>query len=504
MKYFAIVFVFSAFANDPYVINVDELDLNKLDTKVAEQFAQALDVWQQQQNQSDEIKYLAQSELCMLLHNYNYFQQATDCYYDTGMKLKNEAQWPYLYALVSIQLANWTEAERGFIETIRRKPGYLPAYVHRANELLKQNKISEAIKVLSNLKTNQLTNPSVLNLQGDVYSSLEQFEIAISYYQQALKIVSEANSLNYKIGMNFIRIEDEGKADAYFKKAGVVGIKLADPYLETVKARTVGEIPFLIKAKLAMQNQAYTLAINNYLKALESNPNSEPALVNISVAYAQSGNIQAAIKSTQKILSLKPQKQAALFNLAILQKQNSQIIESLESLTKYVELFPADMDAVFWLINGLKEQGNFQQALALIQKSLLVADGGLSAKLLYQAAIIQTNNMGFDVAISFLKRALIHDKNNSTVILALSKLLSSNPDKNLREPDVALQLATQALAIENSLQAQLIRLLALDELQQCQSFTMALNSMKEQNAIDAKSIITSIKKARSNDLACIK
>ena len=480
-------------------LDLDAVSVKGLDKNVAKIFKQTRKLIKQARKKEDKkTELLAIQQWCLLLHSYNFLEQAMECYYELGMEDKKEPKWTYLYAKTSLSQGDFDKAETALKETLRRDFLYLPAHYYLLDMAIKDHKLLDAFEILSNIPAQFRLNSSLLNLAGDLYFEVENYYVAIGFFQQALNSVPKAKSLNYKIAKAYQALNSMQKAEKFMQEADEVKIQLNDPYFQEVKNKTIGEIPYLIKAKSALVNGEAETAIKAYNKALEFNPNSEAALVNIAVAHFQNKNTKQAIENFQKVLAINPKKKIALYNLGLIAEMNGDYSAAQSLFEKYFALDSEDVSLNFRLANLYYNKGEFEKALQMTQ--LKSAKTHVGMQLLKSKVFVQLGQ--YQKAILWLQEINKYVPNNAKVLLSLTKLLSQVPDNSLRNPSQAIVYAKQALAVEKSEAIYWQLIVAMDENKSCDELEATALEFSRYLQIELNQVYEKLFQYRGADLKC--
>lgn len=481
-------------------IDLENISTKGLDNSVAKVFRQTKDLIVKARNDLDRNTELSASkQWCLLLHNFEFLQQAKDCYFTIGMDSKKEAKWPYLYGKVAQQQGNVEEAIKGFKQAIFRDKNYLPAHYYLIKSALEAGEIALAFELQNKLPITLQLVAIILKTKGDLYYETENYHIAIGYYKQTLNTAPNANRINYQIAQAYQALGQMDKAKEYMALSGESGIKLVDPYFQEVKNTTVGEIPYLIKAKLALTHGDIKLAIKHYKKALKFNPNSESAKVNIAVAYYQNGQIDKAEKQFKNVLKDNPMQLVVLYNLAIISKSQNNNKQAINYFEQYKQLNVTDSSVYVNLAELYYHTKQYDLVLKTANAKSMSSNEAIQ--------ILKAKSLGYlqkySLAIELLNRINDNKPGNREVILMLSKLYSQVPELKLRNPKQSLLYATQANNLKQDKYSMWQLIIALDEVQQCQDLAGKLNELAQILNSAPIEIYKELKIRRTNSLKCI-
>jgi len=485
--------------NNSKQVDLENISTKGLDKNVAKVFKQTKKlILNARKTKDKQTELLGSKQWCFLLHNFEFLQQAKQCYFIIGMEEKAEGNWPYLYGKAAMQEGNMEDAIKGLEQTIYREANYLSAHYYLIKIAIEQGDLLKAFEYKSNVPTNLQLTANMLNITGDLFSQVENYHVANGYYQQALSLVPKANSLNYKIAQNYHMLEEIKLAENYMALAGQVGISLADPYYQQVKDTIVGEIPYLIKAKTALLNANYKKAIKSYNKALKYNPKSKSATINIAVAYFQDNQIQKAQELFKQVLMDDPRNHKAMYNLAIIAKSQNDITNAIRYFEGFRQINDQDKLVNIELAELYYMTKNYQKTILLGSENLLKADEIM--QILKAKSLVHTQQ--FQQAIVLLEQINKYKPNNIDVLLLLAKLLSQVPDEALRNGKSALEYAKNAFHLKPNQLSYWQLFMALDEAVECNQLVEKILTFSKNYKFEKAQVTAKLSMQRGKDLKC--
>ncbi len=481
-------------------IDLNNIAIDGLDKAVAEVFQQTRTIIEDARTQGhSDLEFSATKEWCLLLHNFEFLKQAKKCYFTVGLDDKKDAKWPYLYGKASLEQGEMADAKKGFEQSIKRDGSYLPAHYHLINMMIQDGELREAFEKKSQVPAELQLTSSMLKISGDLYFEVENYHVSIGFYQQALTLVEGAGRLHYKIARAYGQLGEQEKAEHHMALSNEAGVKLPDPYYQEVKSTTVGEVPYLIKAKAALVNGDLQQAIEGYQKALEYNPDSSTARLNIAVAYFQNKQVEKAESLFKEVLEQDSEQLTALYNLAIINKMRDDFGSSKRYLERFLLISPNDRSANINLAEIYYRQNLHEKVLAMAEIDQFKTDE-LIQKLKAQS-LVQMQE--YQQAIDLLENIHKHRPNNKDVPLMLVKLFAQVPDVSLRNTEKAVEYAQKAVAIEKDVVSMWQLLLVMDQAQRCGELPDLVNEMAQMLNIDDQEIMTKLQQQRGTEFKCV-
>ena len=480
-------------------VDLENISTDGLDKDVASVFAETKALIIKSRSEKDkQLEQLGTKKWCYLLHNFSFLEQAKNCYFLIGMDAKNEASWPYLYGKAALEQGNVEDALNGFIQTINRDSNYLPAHYYLIQLSIENGDLLQAFKLNGNVPANLKLTAKMLDISGDLYTQVENYHVANGFYKQALSLAPQSNRINYKIAQNYQRLEQSEMAEKYFGISGQFGITLIDPYYQQVKDTTVGEVPYLIQAKKALSNNDYKQAISLYTKAIEFNPKSKSARINIAVAYFQDGQISKSQSLFEKLKEEYPHNLKLIYNLAAIAKSKNNSNLAIDYFEMYRKINNQDK-----LVNSelaeLYYQNKLYDNVIEVSNETLMADDEKS-QLLKAKSFVHSEK--YSEAVELLTQINKHKPNNNEVLLLLAKLFSQAPDNNVRNAELSLVYAKKAFKnVVNPLSYwQLI--MALDESVHCDELMQVISDFSESINTKEQEIFSRLSLQRGDELRC--
>ncbi|MBL4659140.1 MAG: tetratricopeptide repeat protein [Alcanivoracaceae bacterium] len=482
-------------------IDLDNISTKGLDKNVAKVFKQTKFLIEKARKKADsDLEFSASKEWCLLLHNFDFLQQAKDCYYTIGMDAKKEAKWAYLYGKAALEQGNMDDVEKGFKQAIHRDNHYLPAHYYLIKTAMQEGDLHKAFAYKAQVPIELQLTAHMLKINGDLYFEVENYHVAIGYYQQTLVGVPNAKSINYKIAQAYHALGQREIAEKYLALSNEVGIKLLDPYYQEVKNTTVGEIPYLIKGKAALVHGDLPKAIKAYQKALEYNPESKSAKLNIAVAYYQDNQVEAARQLFKEIIISDPKQTLAIYNLATIAQAENDLQTSMMYFEKFRlinstdELVNYNLAALYYQINS------YEKVVDLVNNSSMQSHETI--QVLKAKSLVQLQQ--YAQAIDLLQEINKHKADNREVLLILAKLLSQVPNLNLRNAQRSLNYAKQAVALKKDALSVWQLIMAQDESGHCEEIQASLEELALTLKVDSAQAYTRLSQQRGDELQCKK
>ena len=132
---------------------------------------------------------------------------------------------------------------------------------------------------------------------GDMYAKIEKFDTAVEFYEKANQIKPEDYATIVKIGNTYFDSKQFEKAEKWYGQA------LAQKP-DDVNVRTDFGITFVER-----ENPDLDRAVKEFQTSLQTNPNHEPTLYNLGIAYYKKGDVEETEKVLAKLEAINPTSQ---------------------------------------------------------------------------------------------------------------------------------------------------------------------------------------------------
>lgn len=134
---------------------------------------------------------------------------------------------------------------------------------------------------------------------GDMYAKIKKFDTAVEFYEQANRIKPEDYETIVKIGNTYLDSNQFEKAEKWYEKA--LAKKPDD-----LNVRTDFGITFVER-----ENPDLNRAVKEFQTSLRINPNHEPTLYNLGIAFHKSGDLEETKKVLARLETLNPNNRLA-------------------------------------------------------------------------------------------------------------------------------------------------------------------------------------------------
>lgn len=405
-------------------------------------------------------------ELGRHYHAYRLLDPAEECYTIARRLAPGDFRWPYMAGYLYQTSGRLEQAIELYRQALSIVPGVPPALIRLGRAYLDLNRPEDAEKVLLAALELDPTASAALASLGQLYLAAGRHAEAVAALEQALELEPAADLLYYPLGQAYRALGEMDKARTALGRSGEVGVRPADPLVDGLGQLTTGERVHLLRGRAAFKAGAYGQAAEEFRAAVEAQPESVSARVNLASALTEVGEIDEAIGHLERVAEVAPGNATALFNLGVLYEGRGELQKSTEYLQEAASYEPRDAEIRLRLADSLRRQGRLEDALSQYGKAVALEAGSETAWL--GEAEILARLGRFEEAITRLETAHNLMPTSGLVAQGLARFLATCPDPSLRDGERALDLATRVVKARPTLLNVQTLAMAYAELGQCE------------------------------------
>ena len=226
------------------------------------------------------------------------------------------------------------------------------------NDLFSQGYLQLALAHTLELQKKFPNSVALFDIAGESNLGLHQYDVAIEYYQQALKIKPDFAKGYYNIGIALLH---QGQLDAAINSYKQV-LKIMPTF-----AGAHNNIGNAQKEKGDLQ-----AAINSYKNAILAKPDYAEAYYNMGIAQQDKGDLKAAINSYKKALKIMPNHAVAYNNMGNAQKEKGDSQAAIECFRHALEIQPNYAEAYFNMSSALQDNNDLEAAIESYMQALKI------------------------------------------------------------------------------------------------------------------------------------
>ncbi len=325
--------------------------------------------------------------------------------------------------------------------------------IQEAHELHLGGKLNEAENIYKKVLEHQPDNFNILVFLGIIFYQRGQYESAITYFEDAIRLGPENADVYYNMGNAFEKLGKLEKAAENYMKAIQLNPILFDAYNNlgliyqswghldravTYYRKALELNPGLSVAHynlgtVLQDRKLFDDAIKHYQDVLELNPDFVDAYYNLGVIFQEKEDFHEAIKHYRKALEMSPDLADAYNNIGILYQKMEEYDKALEYFQQALNHKPDFASACNNIGSVFRERGSLDEAIFYHQKALEFDP--LLPEAYSNIGIALLDKGSLEESLSYLQRAieLSPDLAMAHFNLALALLLSGDFKRGWRE-----------------------------------------------------------------------
>ncbi|MBX9670050.1 MAG: tetratricopeptide repeat protein [Candidatus Obscuribacterales bacterium] len=234
------------------------------------------------------------------------------------------------------------------------------SYYFRANEYVTQGKLDEAIEQYKKAIETDSTYADALADLGAVYALKKQPEEALPVYQKA--IAERPNDALYRA--NYARVL------AQLRRTEESKAELEKAYQINPKDKVV----ITALAGLLLKEKQSSSAIKYLTEGIAVYPDASDLYDRLSFAHAQAGNVAEAVVNAQKAVELDPKSVSARLNLGSTLMIAGNVNQATKAYIEATKMAPQDANAHYLLSRTLEKTGDLIGAKEELQTFIKLVD----------------------------------------------------------------------------------------------------------------------------------
>ena len=316
---------------------------------------------------------LAVGELAMMLHAHEQYRAADQCYQIVRQRDATSAAWPYLSGLVQAQLGEYPAAVASFRQAMHLDPEYLPARIGLADALLESGDLDAGARGyaalagdLPELALAHYGLGRVASLRGDARK-------AAGHYERALDLAPQFGAAHYGLALAYRDLGAAQRAQPHLESYQRFKTRRPappDPLLDRVRAMRETARAFLAEGARLSEAGRLDDAIGMQLRALERDPATAQAHVNLIALYGRTGRPDEAHAHYQAALKLDGSLSQAHYNYGVLLASARRDDEAATAFRNALDADPFHAAAHNNLAALLARRGRFEEAAAHYRQAL--------------------------------------------------------------------------------------------------------------------------------------
>jgi tetratricopeptide (TPR) repeat protein len=331
---------------------------------------------------------------------------------------------------------------------VQLQPNSVPALVNLAEACLLTGDAERAASLFQRARDADPACAVASVGLGRIAADRQNFAEAIRHFESALAAQPGATAIHYPLAMAYRQSGDLDQARVHLEQRGDVPAQIDDPLMAELRQLRTGARFYEKHAVAAGKAGQLEIAIGDLRRAVEAEPESASAHLNLGTALALQGDKDAAIEHYRKALHLKPGFARAHYNLAVLLSERGAIREAAENFREAIQIDPHYFDAHLALADLFSRAGRYDRAASYYVRAIAIDPRHRVARLNHAQALIRAGR--YTDARASLEEARQILPESMILAHALARLLATCPDAGQRDGARAIDLATAVLQTRKS------------------------------------------------------
>ena len=370
---------------------------------------------------------------------------AEQCYANARTLAPDDFRWAYYAAYLALEGGRVRQSVDRFEQAARLDPAYAPVQLHLGKAWYELNELEKARDALQAAAGNKGLRAAALYYLGQIDLLERDFPSAIDRLQEVLKLDPRASAAHYPLARAYRAAGDAGRAREHLALRGEELPRVDDSLQLELQALQTGGRPFFASAMQAIEQGDYPAAAEAIRQGLERDPDNLNAQVSLGRAQYLAGQREQAGQTLRRVLARDPGQVLAGFLLGVLQDAEGDSSAAESAYRRVLQLDSEHAGAHFFLANQLMHQERYSQAASHYRSALATGQQNPFASLYLVVAGHRAGKPEAET-LSGLRQELERHPELRLLDYALVRLLASCHDPLLRDPPLALQLASDLVA----------------------------------------------------------
>ncbi len=406
---------------------------------VTEQLAKLRELAMEQLDADESAGAEAVGELGRHYHAYGFADAARSTYELAASLQPRDFRWPYLLGFLAQNEGRLEDAMALYEKALAIVPGVSPALVRLASVYAELGNADKAEWLYGEaLRANPTSAAAEAGL-GELLLAQDRPKEAVVLLERALDKVREANRLYYPLALAYRKLGDEDKAREILAWRGSIGVKPADPIIDSLESLKTGERVFRLQGQAAFRVGRYREAAESFRKALGLDPDSIGAWIDLGSALGEMGQADEAIEAFERAVELAPGNETALYNLGVLLSRRGEYERAIDYLSRAGQLAPADGQLRYELARAMRLAGRWEDSIVHFDAAIQALPAQEAPRLGKVQALAELNDSAR--ARQTLEEAVEAIPGSLVLSRTLSRLLVTAGDSETADGGRAVELA---------------------------------------------------------------
>jgi tetratricopeptide (TPR) repeat protein len=429
-----------------------------------------------------------------LYHAYDFTEAAETCYRNALALNPEDFRWSYLLGRLMESQGDLAQAVEHYRRTAAIKPDDLPTLLNLAQAQLNLNRPDLAEPLFKEAISRDPFPWSAAALVGlgKISLSRNDHEEAIEYFESAVSMQPDANSVHYPLAMAYRQVGDLAKAREHLQKRGTKVPEYPDPLMEELRKVRTGKQFFWSQGTVALSEGRFAEAADAFRRMVAADPEEPIAYMDLGTALLQQGDVSGALTEYRESLRLSQGNPRLHYNLGLAYTLRKTYAKALQHYQQAVELDPGFENAHFNAANLLMRLGNMAEAGQHYRRVNELNPSHGFARFMQAMTLVRLGR--YQAAQTLLETSHQALPEDIDITHALARLLAASPQSTAAGGRRALQLLQDVFKSQNEVAFEHFETLAM-ALAKSGQFQQALNV---QNGV-----MEEVRRAGRGDLAAL-
>lgn len=348
-------------------------------------------------------------------------------------------RWAYYIGYLAFSDGRMQSAIDWFEKAAQFDPDYPALGLRLGRAWYELSDFEQAREVLEGVDGAPGLRAAALYYLGQIDLLERDYERAVERFQLALTIDPQASRIHYPLARAYRALGDAEGARRQLALQGPEMPSLEDPLVQELKALETGARPHYIRAMEQVEQGEYQAAAESFRQGLERDPENGNARISLSRTLYLAGEPNQARQGLEQVLSATPHKVLALFLMAVLLDGAGDRDQAETLYRRVLGIDPQHAGAHFFLANKLLRQGKHREAA----EHYAFAGADNPPARLYRLVALYRSGQSQVVVRDELQAESSQHPNLQMLQYALVRLLALSQDPEVRDPALAVTLATE-------------------------------------------------------------
>ncbi|MEE8523212.1 MAG: tetratricopeptide repeat protein [Thermoanaerobaculia bacterium] len=411
IRWLAIILLAAACHRQPVVapgelVKVTVPDLTAVEEVVVGQLEDARSKLDSELARSSDRRRIANAfgGLGELYHAYEI--PAAACYANAHRLDPESFLWPYYLGVVRQAAGDFKAAATSFEKALALRPNDAPTRQRLGEVLLARGEAAAEDHFQALLADEDFAAAARFGLgraavvRGDAGAAVEHFETV-------LELQPEAGLVHHHLGMALRQLGRDAEAAAHLERQGSGEVTWPDRLVERIESLAISAGAYFGRGNRALVNGLLDQAVDQFRRAIETDPELTEARRNLAVALRQQGDLDGSLQELRDAADVDPDNVWVQLDLGNAYRAKGLAEQAIESYERAVALAPDFASAHFNLANALIGLERWSQARPHLEAALALDPRDGRAR--YLEAMARHRSGDTTAAVSRL-RALVADE----------------------------------------------------------------------------------------------